>query len=67
MSAFFNRVEIKGDMVHGTRVYIDGAELKGCTEAKLELSRETMPTLTVKILMDMVDVDLERGVIVRNE
>ena len=64
MSAFFNRVQITGDAVHGTRVYLDGMELKGCVEATLELAALSVPTLTVKMAMDVVDVDLsERGVV----
>ena len=66
MSAFFNRVMIKGDIAHGTRVYLDGMELKGCKEATLELTPHTLPTLTVKMLMDAVDVDLSQNGIVRN-
>lgn len=66
MSAFFNRVQIIGDIRHGTRIYLDGMELKGCTDAKLELSVNDVPMLSVKMRLDKFDVDLSQFGQVRN-
>lgn len=66
MSAFFNRLGIYGDNRNGTRVYLDGAELKGCVEAKLEIGENKTPMLTVKIALDCVDVDLLQDGVVKD-
>ncbi len=66
MSAFFNRLGIYGDNRNGTRVYLDGAELKGCVEATLELAANQTPRLTVKIALDAVDVDLLQNGVVKD-
>lgn len=62
MGVFFNRVLIKGDTKHGTHVYLDGEELKQCVSAKLELSADGFPMLTVSMVVDQVDVDLNEPV-----
>ena len=58
MSGFFNRLNIYGDIAHGTHVYLDGVEIKGCVEAKLELTVNAPPMLTVKVIVDNHDVDM---------
>ena len=66
MSGFFTRVSIIGDRTNGTHVYIDGAELKGCVEAKLELEVDKLPMLTVKTIVDEFEVDLEDDGVVKD-
>lgn len=58
MGVFFNSVAIKGDVAHGTRVYLDGEELKQCVSARLEIKSGAPPVLTVSMMVDQVDVGI---------
>lgn len=67
MSAFYKRLAIKEDAIHGSHIYLDGEEVKGCIAAKLELSRHTIPLLTLTVILDAVDIDINAPIGVEYE
>ena len=62
MGIFYNRVVIKSDVANGTRVYLDGEELKKVKSASLEIAENAPPVLTVSMLVDKVDIETDSSV-----
>ena len=56
----YNNLKIKQNVAGGIELFLDGKQLKGCQSAELELEVGAIPMLTATILVQNVDVDIEK-------
>lgn len=59
----YNKLKIVQNDFGGIDVFLDGKQVKGCTEASLKLGIDAIPLLTITVMVHDVEVDLDKPIV----
>lgn len=63
----YKELEIRQNKAGQIHLYLDGAEVKGCRSASLDMEVNSIPTLTMTVMCENVKVGLPCGAEVDSE